>query len=122
MSNIPCQNNQTSQEPSGTMIAASVNNVSFSLSNTTLLQSHFFGQSNGVYTPDFPRRSLFKFNYTATSPNNTMFLIRTNLYKVEGLMLQSYTAWFRGLLRPAEAEAGLWSARGFGMAARMEAV
>lgn len=72
MSNIPCQNNQTSQEPSGTMIAASVNNVSFSLSNTTLLQSHFFAQSNGVYTPDFPRRSLFKFNYTATSPNNTM--------------------------------------------------
>jgi len=53
ISNNPCQQNQTSQEPNGTMIAASVNNVSFTLSNTTLLQSHFFRQSKGVYTPDF---------------------------------------------------------------------
>jgi len=38
------------------MIEASVNNVSsFTLPNKTLLQSHFFGQSNEVYTPDFPR-------------------------------------------------------------------
>jgi hypothetical protein len=29
-----------------------------------------------------------------------------------GTHVQSYTAWFRGLLRPAKAEAGLWSARG----------
>jgi laccase len=69
----PCQKNQTCQGPTnGTMFAASVNNVSFIMPNTALLQSHFFGQNNGVYTSDFPSSPLNPFNYTGTPPNNTM--------------------------------------------------
>ncbi|KAK7373723.1 hypothetical protein VNO80_07139 [Phaseolus coccineus] len=69
----PCQKNQTCQGPTNrTKFAASVNNVSFTLPTTALLQAHFFGKSNGVYTPDFPSKPLFPFNYTGTLPNNTM--------------------------------------------------
>ncbi|KAL9688593.1 hypothetical protein QQ045_033016 [Rhodiola kirilowii] len=51
---------------------ASVNNVSFVLPTTALLQAHFLQQSNGVYTTDFPNSPITPFNYTGTSPNNTM--------------------------------------------------
>ncbi|KAK8494499.1 hypothetical protein V6N12_073494 [Hibiscus sabdariffa] len=68
----PCQHNQTCQGPNGTKFAASVNNVSFEMPTTALLQAHFFGQSNGVYTPDFPSSPIIPFNYTGTPPNNTM--------------------------------------------------
>ncbi|RDX63793.1 Laccase-17 [Mucuna pruriens] len=68
----PCQKNQTCQGPNGTKFAASVNNISFIQPTTALLQSHFFGQSNGVYSPNFPVSPLIPFNYTGTPPNNTM--------------------------------------------------
>ena len=68
----PCQQNQTCQGPNGTMFAASINNISFAQPTTALLQAHFFGQSNGVYTPDFPISPIIPFNYTSsTPPNNT---------------------------------------------------
>ncbi|GMY19765.1 laccase-17 [Fagus crenata] len=68
----PCQHNQTCQGPNGTMFAASINNISFAQPTTALLQAHFFGQSNGVYTPDFPISPIIPFNYTSsTPPNNT---------------------------------------------------
>jgi laccase len=58
--------------PNGTMFAASINNISFAQPTTALLQAHFFGQSNGVYTPDFPISPIIPFNYTSsTPPNNT---------------------------------------------------
>ncbi|KAF8404182.1 hypothetical protein HHK36_009063 [Tetracentron sinense] len=68
----PCPQNQTCQGPNGTKFAASVNNISFILPTTALLQAHFFGQSNGVYTTDFPNNPLVPFNYTGTPPNNTL--------------------------------------------------
>ncbi|XVE79671.1 hypothetical protein DITRI_Ditri14bG0076800 [Diplodiscus trichospermus] len=68
----PCQQNKTCQGPNGTKFAASVNNVSFAMPTTALLQAHFFGQSNGVYTPDFPSSAIIPFNFTGTPPNNTM--------------------------------------------------
>ncbi|WOL14994.1 hypothetical protein Cni_G23775 [Canna indica] len=67
----PCPQNQTCQGPNGTKFAASVNNVSFSFPSTALLQAHYFGRSNGVYTTDFPTNPPFPFNYTGTPPNNT---------------------------------------------------
>ncbi|ONK76912.1 uncharacterized protein A4U43_C02F1180 [Asparagus officinalis] len=67
----PCPTNQTCQGPNGTKFAASVNNISFALPSTALLQAHFFGQQNKVFTADFPKRPLFPFNYTGTPPNNT---------------------------------------------------
>ncbi|KAA8549296.1 hypothetical protein F0562_000980 [Nyssa sinensis] len=69
----PCLKNQTCQGPNNsTKFAASINNVSFALPTTALLQAHFFGQANGVYTTDFPSTPLMPFNYTGTPPNNTM--------------------------------------------------
>ena len=68
----PCPKNQTCQGPNGTKFAASMNNISFALPRTALLQSHFFSQSNGVYTTDFPAFPLNPFNYTGTPPNNTL--------------------------------------------------
>lgn len=68
----PCDHNQTCQGPNGTKFSASVNNISFVLPTTALLQAHFFGQSKGVYHPDFPITPLIPFNYTGTPPNNTL--------------------------------------------------
>ncbi|RWW72571.1 hypothetical protein BHE74_00019624 [Ensete ventricosum] len=68
----PCPENQTCQGPNGTKFAATVNNVSFALPTTALLQAHFLGQSRGVYSPDFPVTPLMPFNYTGTPPNNTL--------------------------------------------------
>ncbi|XP_034687413.1 laccase-17-like [Vitis riparia] len=68
----PCDQNQTCQGPNGTKFSASFNNISFALPTTALLQAHFFGQSNGVYKPDFPITPIIPFNYTGTPPNNTL--------------------------------------------------
>ncbi|XP_052174376.1 laccase-17-like [Diospyros lotus] len=68
----PCNQNQTCQGPNGTKFSASINNVSFVLPSTALLQTHFFGQSNGVYSPDFPFSPARWFNFTGTPLNNTM--------------------------------------------------
>lgn len=67
----PCQSNQTCQGPNGSRFSASINNISFVQPTTALLQAHFFGQSKGVYAPDFPISPLTPFNYTGTPPNNT---------------------------------------------------
>uniref|UniRef100_M1ARM7 Laccase n=1 Tax=Solanum tuberosum TaxID=4113 RepID=M1ARM7_SOLTU len=64
--------NQTCQGPNGTKFAASINNVSFVQLTNALLQSHIFGQSKGVYSPNFPVNPLNWFNYTGNPPNNTM--------------------------------------------------
>lgn len=67
----PCPKNQTCQGPSNrTKFSASVNNVSFILPSTALLQAHYFG-ANGVYTTDFPSVPLKFFNFTGVNPNNT---------------------------------------------------
>lgn len=71
LGNSPCPKNQTCQGPNGTKFAASVNNISFPLPSTALLQAYFFRKSNGVYTTDFPSFPLHPFNYTGTPPNNT---------------------------------------------------
>lgn len=68
----PCPADTICQGPNGTKFAASVNNISFALPSTALLQSYFFGKSNGVYTTDFPAQPTNPFNYTGTAPNNTL--------------------------------------------------
>ncbi|XP_058739648.1 laccase-17-like [Vicia villosa] len=68
----PCNKNQTCQGPNGTMFAASVNNISFTMPTTALLQAHYLGQLNGTYTPDFPSTPLNPFNYTGTPPDNIL--------------------------------------------------
>ncbi|KAJ9185230.1 hypothetical protein P3X46_004887 [Hevea brasiliensis] len=74
----PCAKNQTCQGPNGTKFSASVNNISFSvLPTSAMLQSYFFGKSNGVYTTDFPVKPIIPFDYTGTPPNNTMVINET---------------------------------------------
>nr|CAD1828674.1 unnamed protein product [Ananas comosus var. bracteatus] len=68
----PCPANRTCQGPNGTKFAAAINNVSFAVPTTALLQAHFFGRSRGVYSPNFPIVPLSQFNYTGTAPSNTL--------------------------------------------------
>lgn len=75
----PCPANQTCQGPNGTKFAASINNISFVMPTTAFLQAHFFRQSKGVYTTDFPTTPLSQFNYTGTPPNNTMVVNGTKV-------------------------------------------
>ncbi|KAM1094721.1 hypothetical protein ACFX13_009817 [Malus domestica] len=67
---LPCLKKQTCQGPNNTRLAAAINNVTFVQPNTALLQAHFFNQSKGVYTTDFPANPAVKFNYTGSPPNN----------------------------------------------------
>ncbi|KAI9195572.1 hypothetical protein LWI28_016225 [Acer negundo] len=70
---IPCQSNQTCQGLTNTTkLQASINNVSFVMPTTALLQTQYSGKSNGFYTTDFPISPKNPFNYTGTPPNNTM--------------------------------------------------
>ncbi|KAI3875858.1 hypothetical protein MKX03_023781 [Papaver bracteatum] len=73
----PCPQNHTCQGPNGSMFSASVNNVSFALPTTALLQAHFTGQSTGVYSPYFPSYPIHPFNYTGNPPNNTNVISNT---------------------------------------------
>jgi laccase len=75
----PCPKGKKCQGPSGTKLAASINNISFVLPSTALLQAHYFGQSKGVYKLNFPDNPPFQFNYTGTPPNNTRTLSDTRL-------------------------------------------
>lgn len=68
----PCDQSHGCQGPNGTKFAASINNISFIQPTKSLLQSHYFGQSNSVFSPNFPMNPLHWFNYTGNPPNNTM--------------------------------------------------
>ncbi|XP_071707853.1 laccase-17-like [Rutidosis leptorrhynchoides] len=75
----PCEKNKTCQGPNGTRFAASISNVSYVQPSVALLESHYFDQSKGVYSPYFPINPLHWFNYTGTPPNNTFVSNGTKL-------------------------------------------
>jgi len=78
----PCpkgMGNATCQGPNGTRFTASVNNISFVLPSTALLQAHYFNQMKGVYKTNFPDNPPFPFNYTGTPPNNTQAINGTRV-------------------------------------------
>ncbi|CAN0879759.1 IRX12 [Linum grandiflorum] len=52
----------------GSRVVASINNVTFVMPTTALLQAHFFNKSAGVFTADFPANPPHVFNYTGTLP------------------------------------------------------
>ncbi|KAI4354524.1 hypothetical protein L6164_003377 [Bauhinia variegata] len=74
-----CSKSQPCQGPNNTRVAATVNNVSFVMPNTALLQAHFFNKSKGVYTTDFPANPPFKFNYTGNPPSKIMVKFGTKV-------------------------------------------
>ncbi|CAM8973989.1 unnamed protein product [Rhodiola kirilowii] len=53
----------------GSRVVASINNVTFVMPTTALLQAHYF-KNKGVFTTDFPGNPPTPFNYTGTPPQN----------------------------------------------------
>ncbi|KAF8394943.1 hypothetical protein HHK36_018882 [Tetracentron sinense] len=65
----------------GSRVVADINNVSFVMPTTALLQAHFFKLS-GVFTSDFPGNPPVAFNYTGTPPTNLGTMTGTRLYRL----------------------------------------
>ncbi|XP_039067949.1 laccase-4-like [Hibiscus syriacus] len=64
----------------GSRAVAAINNMTFIMPTTALLQAHYFNIS-GVFTADFPGNPPHMFNYTGTPPSN---LQTTNETKIPG--------------------------------------
>ncbi|XP_051122768.1 laccase-4-like [Andrographis paniculata] len=66
----------------GTRVVADINNVSFVMPTTALLQAHYYNIS-GVYTDDFPPRPPTPFDYTgAAQPANMQTKNGTRVYRL----------------------------------------
>ncbi|KAK1365486.1 Laccase [Heracleum sosnowskyi] len=66
----------------GSRVVASMNNVTFIMPTTALLQAHYF-KIKGVFTTDFPSNPPFAFNYTSTTPPANLGTINgTKLYRL----------------------------------------
>ncbi|OIT26550.1 PREDICTED: laccase-4-like [Nicotiana attenuata] len=66
----------------GSRVVAAINNVTFVMPTTAILQAHYYNIS-GVYTADFPGNPAIPFNYTGTPPTNLQTQNGTKVYKVE---------------------------------------
>ena len=53
----------------GDKVVANINNVTFVMPTTVLLQAHYF-KMKGVFTDDIPRNPQIAFNYIGTQPTN----------------------------------------------------
>ncbi|OIS98087.1 PREDICTED: laccase-4-like [Nicotiana attenuata] len=69
------------KQGNGSRVVASINNVTFVMPTTALLQAHFFG-IKGVYTTDFPQNPPIKFNYTGKPPANLATTSGTKVYRL----------------------------------------
>ena len=65
----------------GSRVVAGINNVSFVMPKTALLQAHYFNVS-GVFTTDFPGNPPTAFNYTGSGPRNLQTMMGTRLYRL----------------------------------------
>ncbi|KAJ6968825.1 laccase-4-like [Populus alba x Populus x berolinensis] len=74
----PCP---TCKAGNGSRVVASINNVTFVMPTTALLQAHFFNIS-GVFTTDFPATPPHVFNYTGTPPTNLQTTSGTKAYRL----------------------------------------
>ncbi|KAK9126217.1 hypothetical protein Scep_015063 [Stephania cephalantha] len=66
----------------GVRFVADINNITFEMPTTALLQAHYFNKTHGVFSDDFPGNPLIVFNYTGTPPNNTETMKGTRLYRL----------------------------------------
>ncbi|KAL3626922.1 Laccase-4 [Castilleja foliolosa] len=71
----------TCKAGNGSRVVASINNVTFVMPATALLQAHFFNMS-GVFTTDFPANPPTPFNYTGTPPASMATTKGTKLYRL----------------------------------------
>ncbi|XP_047978147.1 laccase-4-like [Salvia hispanica] len=74
----PCP---TCKAANGSRVVASVNNITFVMPTTALLQAHFFN-IKGVYTTDFPGNPPTPFNYTGAPPQNMATVSATKVYRL----------------------------------------
>lgn len=63
-------------------VVADINNVSFVMPTTPLLEAHYYNIS-GVYTQDFPAKPPMPYNYTGTPPTNMQTNNGTKVYTLE---------------------------------------
>nr|GEU40307.1 putative laccase [Tanacetum cinerariifolium] len=61
---LPCAVNGTCERPDGNRFAASINNITFDMPSTSILEAYYRGANNGTYGEDFPDNPPLKFNYT----------------------------------------------------------
>ncbi|PPD82670.1 hypothetical protein GOBAR_DD20387 [Gossypium barbadense] len=74
----PCP---TCKPGNGSRVVASINNLTFTLPTTALLQAHYFN-INGVFTTDFPANPPYVFNYTGTPPSNLQTMNGTKVFRL----------------------------------------
>lgn len=74
----PCP---TCKAGNGSRVVASVNNITFVMPTTALLQAHYFN-IKGVFTTDFPGNPPSPFNYTGTPPGSMQTTNGTKLYRL----------------------------------------
>ncbi|XP_072997200.1 laccase-22-like [Typha latifolia] len=65
----------------GSRVLADMNNVTFVMPNTAILQAHYYNIS-GVFTDDFPANPQIVFNYTGSGPNNMQTMNGTRVYRL----------------------------------------
>ncbi|KAK3017257.1 hypothetical protein RJ639_044265 [Escallonia herrerae] len=65
----------------GSRVVADINNVSFVLPVTALLQAHYY-KISGVYTNDFPANPPNPYNYTGAGPANMQTTNGTKVYRL----------------------------------------
>ncbi|KAG1337754.1 Laccase-22 [Cocos nucifera] len=65
----------------GSRVVADMNNVSFTMPTTAILQAHYFNIS-GVFTADFPGKPPIAFNYTGSGPSNLGTMTGTRVYRL----------------------------------------
>ncbi|KAF4353336.1 laccase-4 [Cannabis sativa] len=65
----------------GSRVVASINNVTFVMPTTALLQAHYFN-IKGVFTTDFPPNPPTIFNFTGSPPSNMATMTGTKVYKL----------------------------------------
>ncbi|GKD04733.1 putative laccase [Tanacetum coccineum] len=61
---LPCAVNRTCEGPGRNRFGASINNITFVMPSTSILQAYYRGVNNGTYGDDFPDNPPLKFNYT----------------------------------------------------------
>ncbi|EPS65618.1 hypothetical protein M569_09159, partial [Genlisea aurea] len=74
----PCA---TCRAGNGSRVVASVNNVTFAMPTTSILQAHYY-KIAGVFTADFPGKPLNPFNYTGAYKGNMATVTGTKVYKL----------------------------------------
>ncbi|KAJ1702217.1 hypothetical protein LUZ63_001996 [Rhynchospora breviuscula] len=62
--------NMTCQGPNGGIFAASMNNISFTRPNVSLLQA-YYNSVHGIYTADFPGLPMKMYDFVNGAPNNS---------------------------------------------------